>query len=188
MTKFQLIRTAAASLALIGSMGLAQAQTSPTISQTQQPSSGTDARVKPAANTTAAPNTVQQTQQPMSSGDMKMKPSPKTTEVPTAVSQTQQPMSGGDAKMKPSPKTTEVSPTITQTQKPGSGNMAGTMSNSTAMASTDKPMKPKKEKKMKSNGTKPTSTGVGSGSAGTTEGRVEGTTNSNSKGEPAKRP
>ena len=172
----KLARTTAAVLAMIGGIGYAQAQStaSPTVTQTQQPTSGSDARVKPSATTTAAP---------------------------TVVTQTQQPSSGMDPKMKPSPKTTAVSPIITQTQQPGSGtspmgatpstgmsSMDKPMASDKSMSSTDKPMKkPAKEKRLKGE-TKPTAAGVGSGSAGTAEGRVEGSTNSNSKGEPAKKP
>lgn len=108
---------------------------------------------------------------------------------PTVAQTVKPPPMVANDKMKPTAGAQATSPAVAQTVKPGTGTMPTTTPlaspTSPTVAQTVKPSSSteRKPKRMKKPMTKTDPADLGSGSSGTTPGRVAGTTNSNSKGD-----
>ena len=111
---------------------------------------------------------------------------------PTVAQTVKPPPMVANEKVKPTTAESATSPAVAQTVKPGTGTAPTTtpMSSATSptVAQTVKPAStaPRKAKRVKKPVAKVDPADLGSGSSGSTPGRVAGTTNSNSKGDAAK--
>lgn len=116
---------------------------------------------------------------------------PNQATAPTVAQTVKPPPMVANDKMKPTTAESATSPAVAQTVKPGTGmaptSPATTSATSPTVAQTVKPApNTRKAKRMKKPVAKVDPADLGSGSSGTTPGRVAGSTNSNSKGDAPK--